>query len=83
MTSEQERLAAVRECMQEALALDHQAAAGIDESTGAADMAAWDSQGHIKLVIALEKRFGVEFGDDDIVELVSVKDILRILAARA
>jgi acyl carrier protein len=82
MTEKTGRLAAIRECFREAMHLDATAVAVIDEQTDAADLAAWDSQGHIRLIVALEKRFGVEFGDDQVVELVSVKDILKALDAR-
>lgn len=83
MSEQTGRLLAIRECFREAMHLDETAAAAIDEQTDAADLAAWDSQGHIRLIVALEKRFGIEFGDDQIVELVSVKNILNALDARA
>ena len=42
----------------------------------------WDSAGHLRLVLALEERFSVVFDDDEIVELVSVSNIVELLEKR-
>jgi len=34
---------------------------------------AWDSLKHMKLVIALEQEFGIEFDDTEVVELLSFR----------
>jgi acyl carrier protein len=42
----------------------------------------WDSLQHLSLVIALEEEFGVHFGDDETVILVSYPAITAAVAAR-
>jgi acyl carrier protein len=42
-------------------------------------IASWDSLSHMKLVIALEEEFQVEFSDDQIVDMISVELILATL----
>jgi acyl carrier protein len=39
----------------------------------------WDSLHHMNLVMALEEEFSIEFTEEHIVELTSVKAILEIL----
>ena len=43
----------------------------IDSSTSIETVEGWDSVNHMHLVIALEEEFGVEFKDDEAVELIS------------
>lgn len=43
----------------------------------------WDSLKQMKLVLALEEEFDLEFDDDQILKLNSVKTILDALKARA
>jgi acyl carrier protein len=69
----------VRACFVEALRLSEADAARIDARVSAADLAAWDSLGHVRLILALEKRFGVQFADESVVNLVSVDAILAFL----
>ena len=48
--------------------------------SGPHSIPAWDSAGHMNLILALEKEFGVQFGDDEVVELVSLEAIATALA---
>jgi acyl carrier protein len=48
--------------------------------SGPHTIAAWDSAAHMNLIIELEKEFGVQFGDDEVAELVSVEAIMQRLA---
>lgn len=43
----------------------------IDESTNIDSVETWDSVNHMHLVVALEEEFGIEFKDEEAVELVS------------
>ncbi len=52
----------------------------IDLETGPHNLPAWDSAGHMNLVLELEKEFNVKFEDDEIIELVSVAAIAEALA---
>ena len=44
------------------------------------DIAAWDSVGHMALMVALEEAFGIEMDIDDIIEFSSFKVGRTILA---
>lgn len=43
---------------------------------------AWDSMGHLNLMLALEQSFGVQFPPEEIATLTSVADIVRALHAK-
>ena len=83
MANRSATLDGVRACFVEALQISEEDAARLDERSSAADLAAWDSLGHVRLVLALEKRFGVQFADESVVNLVSVEAILKSLDANA
>jgi acyl carrier protein len=42
----------------------------------------WDSLNHMSLVLALEEEFGVQFTDDQIMQLLSVDAIVAALTAQ-
>ena len=46
------------------------------------DLPQWDSMGHMEVMVALEKQFGVEVNADTITELVSIPAISAYLEAR-
>jgi len=35
----------------------------------------WDSAAHMNLIVELEKEYGIPFGDDEVVELISLEAI--------
>lgn len=39
----------------------------------------WDSLKHMRLILVLEEKFGVQFTDTQIMAMMSVKDILNTL----
>jgi acyl carrier protein len=39
----------------------------------------WDSLGHMNLILALEEEFGVQFSDERILHLLSVRAIVQAL----
>lgn len=43
---------------------------------------AWDSAGHMSLVLELEKEFSIQFDEDEVVELVSLEAISEALSRR-
>ena len=67
----------VRECLATALELEEAEVQLIDRNTTAADVEKWKSLTHIKLILELEGRFGLEFEDHEIVDLVSIESILQ------
>lgn len=69
----------VRLCLVNALALNAAEAAALTDSTGIADVEKWTSGTHLSVVMELEDTFGVQFDDDEVVELVSFSAILAAL----
>jgi acyl carrier protein len=52
------------------------------DETVAADIEEWDSLNHVKLVVAIEETFRVEFSNREIAGWENVGDIRRAIAAR-
>src|SRR5262249_28355551 len=51
----------------------------LDESSSPDTIESWDSLNHMNLVLALEEEFGVQFSDDQIVQLLSLGAIINAL----
>lgn len=51
----------------------------INEDSSSDDIEGWDSLRHMNLVLALEEEFGVEFGEEQILEMTSVRNIVAAL----
>ena len=54
----------------------------ITETTSAEDLAAWDSLGHVNLMMSIEQTFDVALDVEDFPKLVSVPAILEYLAGQ-
>lgn len=52
------------------------------DSSGLGKHPKWDSLGHISIMIALEKRFGIAIDESNVGVLTSVKEIRKCLALR-
>jgi acyl carrier protein len=50
--------------------------------TGAGDIPGWDSLGHLSLTTQLEQTFGITFDVDELMEMESVGEIVRIVSAK-
>ena len=44
-------------------------------------IASWDSLNHMNLVLALEEEFGIQFTDDQIMQLLTVEAMINAVAA--
>ena len=42
----------------------------------------WDSLKHMNLILALEERFSVSFSDEEIISMLSVKQIIETLSKK-
>lgn len=51
----------------------------INNDTSPDTLESWDSLKHMNLILALEEEFGVEFDDDDIIDMINFKMIVLIL----
>ncbi|MET0408532.1 MAG: acyl carrier protein [Hyphomicrobium sp.] len=49
----------------------------------AADVEEWDSLNHIRLVLAVEKEFGVKFSAAHVASLKNVGDLVKLIQERA
>jgi acyl carrier protein len=54
-------------------------AAAIDENWTSDDIPAWDSVGHLNLIVEIEKRFAVKIEVEEMFEIVRLGDIARLL----
>lgn len=52
----------------------------LDNSLTMDDVEEWDSLMHIQLVLALEKEFGIKFTTQQIVDMKSIGEIIRIIS---
>lgn len=52
------------------------------ETTSSQDIPDWDSVAQVKLVLAIEEEFDVEFTTDEVAAFKSVGDFVRALEAR-
>jgi acyl carrier protein len=74
-----ETIARVREVMAAMLAIP---ADQVGEQTLQSTVADWDSLRHMNLVLALEEEFEIQFGDDEVGELLSFRAICDAIALR-
>jgi acyl carrier protein len=51
--------------------------------TTAADIDGWDSLAHIRLVLTVEKAFGVKFAASDIASLKDVGEFVQLIGSRS
>ena len=54
----------------------------LDENTTADDIADWDSQSHITLILAAEQRFGVKFRTSELDSMKNVGDFVSLIDAK-
>lgn len=54
----------------------------INESTTMESVDTWDSLRHMELVVAIERRFSVEFEAEEALEMTSIEGIKRILSGK-
>lgn len=56
---------------------------GLSERTTAEDVEEWDSLSHVRLVVAVERGFGVKFTNAEIERLTCVGDLIDAVIAKA
>lgn len=54
----------------------------INENTTADDVETWDSLSHIRLIVAIERKFGVKFKNSEIESMMNVGDLIKTLDAK-
>jgi acyl carrier protein len=78
MTAEN-TLELVRETLIDVLDLDD---LEITTATTAEDIEEWDSLSHVRLIVAIERKFGIRFQNSEIGSLMNVGDLVRLIEAR-
>jgi acyl carrier protein len=56
--------------------------AEVEQANQFTQLPQWDSLMHLKLVLAIEQEFGVQFGIEDVSEIASVDDAVALLAKK-
>lgn len=77
--SDHDVLTKVQQAFKNAFDVDPQA---VTIDTTASDISAWDSVGHLSLAGNLEETFGVSLDVDELMEMESVRDIVRIVSGK-
>jgi len=54
----------------------------VSMETTASDISAWDSVGHLSLAGQLEEVFGISLDVDELMEMESVREIVRIVSTK-
>ena len=54
----------------------------ISMATTADDVDGWDSLSHIRLMVALERKFGLRFSNAEISKLMNVGDLVRLIDSK-
>jgi acyl carrier protein len=54
----------------------------VTESTTADDVAEWDSLSHIRLIVAVERKFKIKFKNSEIESLKNVGDLVKMIEAK-
>lgn len=54
----------------------------VTPETTAADVPGWDSLMHVRLIIAVEKAFGVRFSSSEVASLKDVGDLIELLGRK-
>jgi len=77
--SDQDVLTKVQQAFKNAFDVDPQA---VTIDTTASDISAWDSVGHLSLAGSLEEAFGITLDVDELMEMESVREIVRIISSK-
>jgi acyl carrier protein len=51
-------------------------------STSAEDVEEWDSLSHVRLIVAIERKFGFKFANAEIEGLKNVGDLVKVIATK-
>jgi len=54
----------------------------INASTTAADVEAWDSLTHIRLVVAIERKFKITFKNSEVENMKTVGELIELIGAK-
>lgn len=72
-------LAELREIMIDVFDIDE---LEVSDATTAEDVEEWDSLSHVRLVVAVERKFGFKFKNSEIESLKTVGDLVRLIETK-
>lgn len=55
----------------------------LTETTTADDVEEWDSLSHIRLIVSVERHYGIKFSNADIEGLKSVGDLVNLISTKS
>ena len=55
----------------------------LTDATTADDVEEWDSLSHIRLIVSVERTFGLKFSNADIESMKSVGDLVNLISAKS
>ena len=73
-------LEAIRETMIDVFDIDEDLEIG--PGTSAEDIEEWDSLSHIRLIVALERHFGIKFKNAEVEGLKNVGDLVAVIDSK-
>lgn len=73
-------LESVREIMIDVFDLDDDAEVG--PATSADDIEEWDSLSHIRLIVAVERKFGIKFSNSEIEGLKNIGELIAVIESK-
>jgi len=79
MSDTDDILIRVREAFKAAFDIDPQL---VSMETTASDIPGWDSVGHLSLASNLEQVFGISLDVDELMEMESVREIVRVITTK-
>jgi len=77
--SHENTLAELREIMLDVFDIDD---LELSDATTAEDVEEWDSLSHVRLVVAVERKFGFKFKNSEIESLKTVGDLVRLIESK-
>jgi acyl carrier protein len=77
--SSPQTLEQIRQVMEDVFDIDDLA---LSESTTADDIEEWDSLSHIRLIVALERKFKIKFKNSELEGLMNVGDLVRVVDSK-
>jgi acyl carrier protein len=55
----------------------------LTDETTADDIEEWDSLSHVRLIVAIERKYGIKFTNTEIAGMQRVKDVIDLIEAKA
>jgi acyl carrier protein len=77
--SDDEILVQIAEIMRDVFDLDD---LEVDRRTSAEDVEEWDSLSHVRLIVAIERKFRFKFSNSEIESLKNVGELVKVVATK-